>query len=237
MSISISGASFNSDLNLISFYIEGYTGGTNENEFSYYQVSREDFSGQSQSPKVLYTIEDYAYDETLVDNTIKHNGNYRYIFKAFDDTDTELDSVQTNLIGVHLQSWVLKDIVSGIVDEYDQDKFVELFVDGDSPLEVRNREDQASFNPLGRKYPLVIKDQLVKGDRVPLTLQFLTHTEYDKFDVLRQKQIELYLHGPREQYEWYGMFASELRREIINDVDGYSIVTIDFIETGDIPSV
>lgn len=168
-------------------------------------------------------------DGSYIDHELVHGLDNEYRLVTYDNEDAVIGTTSPTTILPTLKEWVLKD-----VDNYSDSEAVVLFVDGSSSLEISNEEALAVFNPLGRKYALVIRDNEVKGDRVPLTLQFLTHTEYDKFDVLRQRQKVLKLSGPRPQYNWYGVFAQDLNREIINDVDGYSVVDVEFIETGNL---
>lgn len=164
-----------------------------------------------------------------IDHNIYHGVYYSYKLTGYDAVDDQVTApVYAGRTPVFTE-WVLKD-----TDNYNDSETVNLFIDGSRPLEVNNREDLAVFNPLGRKYPVVIRDNEVKGDRIPLTLQFLTQAEYEKFDLLRQKQKQLNLSGPRQHYNWYGVFAQELQRQVLNDADGYSLVSIDFIETGNV---
>jgi len=171
-------------------------------------------------------FESVLQSNEFIDHDVFNNTSYQYVCKSYDNSDNVIDQVSINFMPNFIE-WALKDL-----DDDDIDNMVLLFMDGDQSLRVNNREYQAKFNPLGRKYPMVIKDAQVKSDNIPLILQFLTFDEYEKFDTLRQRQKALRLSGPRAQYNWDGVFDSELDRTIINDVDGYSVVRIDFIETG-----
>lgn len=164
-----------------------------------------------------------------IDHDVVHSATNEYRLLTYDGSNTLLSTSGTTVVSPLFKEWVLKD-----TDNYSDAETSVLFLDGSNSLQITNREDQARFTPLGRKYPLVIKDAEVKGGVIPLTLQFMTHAEYEVFDTLRQRQKTLNLSGPRPQYNWYGVFASELEREILNDVDGYSLVRVDFIETGNL---
>lgn len=165
---------------------------------------------------------------THLDHDAVHGSNNTYRLTGYDVVEAVV-GIDTTVATPNFKEWVLKD-----TDNYNDNDAVELFIDGDRSLQITDREDQARFTPLGRKYPIVIKDAEVKGKVIPLALQFINHAEYEAFDALRQRQKTLNLSGPRPQYNWYGVFASELEREVVNDVDGYSLVRVDFIETGNL---
>lgn len=117
-----------------------------------------------------------------------------------------------------------------MVDLDDISNSIELFVDGSSPLNIQSREDQAKFTPLGRRNPLVIKDQLVKGDEVRFTIQLLNNEEVIAFHKLRDMQKVLLIQSPVINQQWFFVFGSDVTEQVMNVVDDYRIINFEAIE-------
>ena len=194
------------------------------NPVSYFRIQRSVAGGA-----YVTIFESTETADTYLDHEANHGFAHTYRVTGFNVSHAVVTGPTQSIIIPAFSEWVLKD-----VDTYLDAEAVQLFVDGGRSLNISSKEDLAVFNPIGSKYPIVIRDDKIKSARIPLTLQFLNYTEYEKFDALRHRQKRLKLSGPRQQYNWHVVFTSEFTREVINDVDGYSLVSVEFIEVGNL---
>lgn len=102
------------------------------------------------------------------------------------------------------------------------------FIDND-PLSIESKEEQAVFNPLQRRFPVVIKDKGIKAARFNLSIQFLGEQSFLDFEYLRGLQTTLLLQSPMER-QWYFVFDNSGREKVHNTTDAYRHMEIGIIE-------
>lgn len=148
---------------------------------------------------------------------------YTYKVEAVASDDTTADSSEVSA-SITIPMWIMKDL-----DEIEDTIFP--FIDND-PLSIESEESQATFNPIGRKYPLVIKDDEVKGAKFDINMQFTSEEGFRAFEKLRAKQKILLLQSPMPGRQWYFVFASQGRERVMNTNDPYRHFDIGLIEVG-----
>jgi hypothetical protein len=147
---------------------------------------------------------------------------YRATAVASDESTTNSNTVNAS---VTLTDWYIKDLS-------DINASIEVLVDGSSSLDIEDTEDMATFNPIGRRYPIVIKEEVVKASKFDITAQFLGQVDYLKFKELRQRQKTLLLQSPMTAEQWYFAFGSPIRQRVMNVQSDYRLVTFPVIEVG-----
>ncbi|MCA1799964.1 MAG: hypothetical protein LC650_01540 [Actinobacteria bacterium] len=157
---------------------------------------------------------------TFYDYTVRNGIEYTYRVLEVDGTTESGEATAT--IDVSIADW-------WIIDVEEPEDSIEVFVDGSSSLDIESSEDQAAFTPLGRKYPLVIKDQQVKGDVFRVMIQ-LIGAEVTAFRKLREKQKILLMQSPLPGRQWFFVFGSRVQEQILNVVDDYRLVTFEVVE-------
>lgn len=98
-------------------------------------------------------------------------------------------------------------------------------------FKLTKKEEQSVYEPLGRPMPVVVRG-VMRGERFPMTVDFLTIAEWQKFEALRNQQVTLLLQRGYSNEEWYGVIGAQ--REITEHISDhtYKTITFEFIETG-----
>lgn len=146
---------------------------------------------------------------------------YDYKVTAVAANGDEASTTVTNQ-SVTFNTWLMKD-PANIVDTFHP------FIDND-PLQIETEEDQGKFNPVGRKFPVVIKDDGVKAAEFQINMQFVGDEDFDKFTRMRARQKVLLLQAPMPGKQWHFVFGPRGRENVLNTNDPYRTYTIDIIE-------
>lgn len=147
--------------------------------------------------------------------------SYSYRAKAV-NADGESAYSSTEQFSISYNEWWMRHLSDSTRD------IRNLFIDND-PLDIETSEDQAVFNPLQRRAPVVIKDAGIKAARFNLSIQFLGEQAFADFNYLRELQTTLLLQSPMQK-QWYFVFDSSAKERIHNTVDAYRHVEIGIIE-------
>lgn len=103
------------------------------------------------------------------------------------------------------------------------------------PLTSNIREEQALFNPLGRKNVIIVRD-VVRGQHWTVHLEFLTQADYNAFINIRNQQRSLFLIEAWTNRSWYVAIGEMLEIELYNyGPDTYRLIGIT-LEEQDVPT-
>jgi hypothetical protein len=135
-------------------------------------------------------------------------------------------AASTNTIGavtIQLTEWRLKDL-----DTPTDSIIVDVVND---TLNLTHPVDQAKFNPLGRKHPIIVSD-ILKSENFSITLEFIGGAAIKAFCKLRDKQKTLLLQAPLMDRQWYVWISGEVNEEILNLEDPWVRYTIEVQDVG-----
>jgi hypothetical protein len=94
-----------------------------------------------------------------------------------------------------------------LIDLYDSTKNYVPILYGTNFKRGRH-EDQAHFNPLGRKFPVVLRG-MIRGEVLTLPFEAISQSDFDKFEAIRAGQRTLLLKRGYTSEQWYVSLGPE----------------------------
>lgn len=189
---------------------------------SYYVLEASFDNGQTWH--VVRFADQVAYEgtQTIVrDYEPYSNRSTFYRAKSVDADGTQ--SVWSDPVSdtLYVDNWWLKDPLN-------PSRNIRFMASGDS-FDISEPEDFAEFQPLGRRYELIVSDVMRAEKLDNITLTTMGKAEHDAFRYLRRTQRVLLLQAPYQK-QWYIRFGKILKEKVLNVIDEYREISVDAIE-------
>lgn len=165
--------------------------------------------GYAGTTTIIYDYEAYANKPTF----------YRASSVDSIGQSTWSDPVSATL---QVSEWWLKDPLN-------PSRNVKFMASGNS-FDVEEPEDFAEFQPLGRKYEMIVSD-VMRGEKLSFNLTTMGRAEHEAFRYLRRTQRVLLIQAPYIK-QWYVRLGKSLSEKVLNIESEYRELSVDAIEQG-----